>query len=176
MNLCVYEKYTHMWCVGRRAQVNCACIKVSSYKLDRLCLNLVRWVEHILAQFASCMCMWLFDSECYVRKAAASILVLTLPHSSCKYKDARKACVLQEEYGGASRVMKESQDSWETMNIMEVKSKLDQGVQNLDPTIIRRIQLWKLGDFGKCMGLLPTTKSIGRSYNKAKKGDNLKKS
>lgn len=36
MNLCVYEKYTHMWCVGRRAQVNCACTKVSSSKLDRL--------------------------------------------------------------------------------------------------------------------------------------------
>lgn len=79
---------------------------------------------------------------CYVRKAAASRLGSTLPHSSCKYKDARKACVLQEEYGGgASRVMKESQDSWETINVIEVKSKLDQGVQNLDPTIIRRIQL-----------------------------------
>jgi hypothetical protein len=31
----------------------------------------------------------------------------------------------------------------------------------LDPTIIRRIQLSKLGDFGKCMGLLPKTKSVG---------------
>ncbi len=55
MNLLVYEKNTHMceMCgvYGWRAQVNCACIKVSSYKLDRLCLNLVRWVEHILAQF-----------------------------------------------------------------------------------------------------------------------------
>jgi hypothetical protein len=69
-------------------------------------------------------------------------LVPHCPHSSCKYKDARKACVLQEEYGGgASRVMKESQDSWETINVIEVKSKLDHGVQNLDPTIIRRIQL-----------------------------------
>jgi hypothetical protein len=151
---------------GRRAQVNCACIKVSSYKLDRLCLNLVRWVEHILAQFASCMCMWKFDSECYVRKAAASRLGSTLPHSSCKYKDARNACVLQE--GGASRVMKESQDSWETINIREVKSKLDQGVQNLDPTIIRRIQLWKLGDFGKCMGLLPKTKSVGEELQQGR--------
>jgi hypothetical protein len=57
---------------------------------------------------------------------------------------------LQEEYGGASRVMKESQDSWETMNIIEVKSKLDQGVQNLDPhnykknPTLKTWGLWKM--------------------------------